>query len=188
MTEHSDEDLVALFRETGDPGHFERLVERHAVRIRAIVLGMVLSDADADDITQEVFMRAARGLSGFRAGAAFTTWLYRIAMNTTRSFLRAKARRGRLVQDGGTAVQYVAARSADRPDRRAVATELGEQIEQALDNLPQVLRAALVLTVLEGVEVAEAARVEGCARATMYWRVHRARQLLRTALSERTVT
>ena len=73
----------------------------------------------------------------------------------------------------------------DRPDHRVMAREMGEHLEMAIEALPTHLRAAMVMTVLEGVAVAEAARIEGCASATIHWRVHRARRLLRDALPER---
>jgi RNA polymerase sigma-70 factor (ECF subfamily) len=185
MTEGSDEQLVSIFQETGDSACFGELVGRHAGRVRAIVLGMVRSDADADDVTQEIFIRAARGLARFRAGSQFKTWLYRIMMNTTRSFLRGRSRRTKVIPERRAEMPDAPDSGVDRPDRRVMSREMGEQLEMALEALPTHLRAAMVMTVLEGVEVTEAARIEGCASATIHWRVHRARRLLRDALPGR---
>jgi RNA polymerase sigma-70 factor (ECF subfamily) len=142
----------------------------------------MLGDADdADDVTQEVFVRAWRGIHRFEGRSSFSTWLYRIAANTARSFLRRRSLRAHSSLDE---VHEPAAPSFRQPDRKAVQAEMGTQIEQALDALSPSLRAALVLTVMQGFSVRDAARIECCATATIHWRVHRARRLLKHHLSE----
>ena len=178
MDDRGDEQLVRLFRESGEMRHFDELVERHVGKVRAMIYPMVFNDADADDLTQEVFLRVVSHIDRFRHEARFSTWLYRIALNTTHSFLRSKAR------------NRVDAREelpdhpdgAPQPDHAAAAGETGRALEKAMAGLAPRLRSALVLTVIQGMGVHEAAKVEGCLTATMYWRVHEARRLLRTSM------
>ncbi|HQU44525.1 MAG TPA: sigma-70 family RNA polymerase sigma factor [Pirellulales bacterium] len=90
--EPTDESLLATFRETGDAELLDVLLRRHLPRVRSTIGQLVLNDCDADDLTQEVFLRAVRGLAQFAGRARFSTWLYRVAINLSRSYL---ARRGR---------------------------------------------------------------------------------------------
>src|SRR5450759_1461826 len=92
MDGNSNEHLVDSFQQTGEMRHLDELVNRHMPKVRAMIYAMVLNHADADEITQEVFIRMANGITGFQKRAIFSTWLYRIAMNTTHSFLRCRSR------------------------------------------------------------------------------------------------
>jgi len=177
----TDEELVAAYRESGRPEVLDGLLRRHTGRVRAMMYQMVLDDADADDLTQEVFLRAVRGLSRFEGRSRFSTWLHRIAMNAAHSFLRQRSRSREVAADG----------LADRPDGRiptpdkaAIARELDAEVAAAMAELPPTWRAALVLRVFHGLGVREAARVEGCAASTIYWRVHKARGFLRKRLGD----
>src|SRR5262245_60924976 len=92
--EPTDEQLLASYRDTRRPEVLDELLRRHVPRVRGMVYQMVLNQADADDLTQEVFLRALRGLGQFNGRACFSTWLYRVAMNTAHSFLaRRRSRR-----------------------------------------------------------------------------------------------
>lgn len=160
---------------------FEALVRDHTQKVWATIYQMVLSREDADDLTQEVFARALRGAESFRRRATSATWLYRIAMNTTRSFLRRKsicpvAFRGDLAGNPGS--------GGPRPDDAAIAEELRDRVAVALDSLSPSLRAAIVLTATQGFGTREAARIAGCSPAVMYWRIHKARKILREQLGE----
>lgn len=172
---------IARFRETGEVGLLNEWVHRHLPGVRAMIYAMVLNHADADDLTQEVFVRAVRGLGSFRGKSKFFTWLCAIAMNTTRSFLARKARSPVANEPLDPAVS---APGHARPDQRMMAGELDNRISTALAKLSPRLRAAIVLTILQDLSVAEAARIEGCNRATLYWRVHQARKKLRTMLED----
>ena len=176
----SDEDLARIFRNEGDQGALDRLVRRHLSRVRAMVFAMVLNEADADDLTQEVFVRAIRGLPRFAGRARFSTWISRIAMNTVRTFW---AKRAGPVRAADDRLVECASGRVTAPDASAMAGELDSQITAALATLSPPLRAAIVLTALEGVPAREAARIENCTVPTMYWRVHKARKILRKQLA-----
>ena len=178
MAEVTDIQLIENYAETGEIKHFDDLVRRHIGKVRAMIYPMVNNHADADEITQEVFLRAFRGIHGFKRKARFSSWLYRISTNTTHSFLRARMRNPiqhheeppeRLVQTGS-------------PSAELAGKELSAEIEKALSELSPKLRSAIVLVGIEGMGTGEAAKIEGCVTATMYWRVHEARRLLKKRL------
>ena len=177
----SDAELVASYQQTGRPQHLDALLERHVGRLWRMIHGMVLNHADADDLTQEVLLRAIRGLSGFNGRSEFSTWLYRVAVNTTHRFLRQRGRRP--VASEAAAADRAAARS-EEPDRKAVQAEMQLVIAAGLEALSPPLRTAMVLMSIGGLPAREAAAIEGCSPATMYWRVHEARRILKGQLAE----
>lgn len=85
----SDEALIAAFRMDGMPYHLDMLFSRHIGKVRTMLYQMVLHDADADDLTQDVFRLVVRNIEKFSGRAAFSTWLYRVAMNRAKSFFKA---------------------------------------------------------------------------------------------------
>jgi RNA polymerase sigma-70 factor (ECF subfamily) len=176
----SDEALVTAYLASREAAALETLVSRHLVPIRNLVFRMVLDDHVADDLTQEVFLQAIRGLPSFRGRAKFSTWLYRVAMNAIHKHL-GRERRSPIefreeLPDAGHA--------GSPPDQAALSDELQGVLETALAELDPVLRAALVLTCLGGLPIPEAAAVENCSLPTMYWRIHRARRLLKCRLQK----
>ena len=177
----TDQELVEAYRNGGHQRHVDELFVRHLGKVRGMMYQMTLNHADADDLTQEVFIRVARGLSGFSGRAEFSTWLHRIARNCAKSFLIRRARRATASLEG--APEPVAP-CGDRPDRQAAGSEMDERIHSALAQLSSKLRAAVVLTILQDMPLPQAARVEECALATMYWRVHEARRQLKRLLGE----
>lgn len=169
-----DDDLLRHYRRSGDREALDCLLKRYLRPIRGLVFGMVLDHSLADDVTQEVFLRAFRQLDTYRGEARFSTWLYRLAMNVTYSSLRRQ--RSTRVEYHAEMVERVGA--AEEAVRVALQTELDEQITAALADLSPKLRAVMVLTAIDGASVAEVARIEGCTQATVYWRLHKARRQL----------
>ena len=174
MDAETDEQLLERFVESGDVTLLDALVRRNIGKIRGAIYAMVLNHADADDLTQEVFLKAFDKLEGYDGCARFSTWLYRIAMNRSKDFLRRKNRNpvdlpGEVPekQDG-----------ASGPDRRMMAAELNAEVSAALAALSPPLRSAIVLTAIQGLSAREAAQIEECVTATMHWRVHQARKML----------
>ena len=176
----SDEELVAQYRDSRDDAALEKLVQRHVPKVRAMIFQMVLDHNAADDLTQDTLLRAVRAIDSFEGRSQFATWLYRIAMNATHSFLTRQAR---------TPVVYQAD-LVDRtsctvtPDRAAANVELLAQTEAAIGGLSPKLRAAIVLTTLRGLSPREAAAIENCNESTMHWRVHEARKQLKRKLRD----
>lgn len=180
MDGRSDENLVDGFRESGDLRCLDELVCRHVERVRAMIYPMVLNNADADELTQEVFLRAVTGLAGFRGKSRFSTWLHRIAINTTLSFLRRKGRSPVESRENPPDSPD----TAPGPGVSAETREMDAAASRALGSLSPALRSAIALTAIQGMSVKEAAAATGCLAATMYWRVHQARKILRNQLAE----
>ena len=177
----TDEELIEVFKKSGDTPVLDELVRRHVGKVRAIIYPMVLNSSDADDLTQEVFLRAIRGIAQFNGESRFSTWLYRVTMNTVKTFLD---RRSRSPVDSDMEPPEPTDSRDGEPDRVAMMTELNRAVTEALTELSPPLRAAVVLTKLQGHCIRDAAQIEGCSTATMYWRVHEARKILRGLLAK----
>jgi RNA polymerase sigma-70 factor (ECF subfamily) len=176
----TDDQLIQAFMSSGDATAIDTLVNRHLGRIRAMIYGMVLNDADADDLTQEAFLKAIASLPRFKGRSSFATWLYRIAMNVTRSFIRKRSRSPLGLSDDCREEPDPAPAPADK----AMAREEEAILRRSLAGLPIRLRSAFSLVVLEGVDPREAARIEGCFLSTIYRRVHAARRKLAQTLGD----
>jgi RNA polymerase sigma-70 factor (ECF subfamily) len=174
----SDEELVAQYRETRADAALEELVKRHVPKVRAMIFQMVLDDNAADDLTQDTLLRAVRGIDSFEGRSQFGTWLYRIAMNTTHGFLDRQNRSPVVFQ-----AQLADQSQCDvTPDRVAGEVELHCQIESAIATLSPKLRAAIVLTALQGLSTREASAIENCGESRIHSRVHEARKQLKHKL------
>jgi RNA polymerase sigma-70 factor (ECF subfamily) len=176
----TDEQLVDSYRNSGEPSAADELVRRHLPRVNGMIYQMVLDESASDDLTQEVFLRAVSRLHTFRGDSSFATWLLRVALNTTYSYLQRRKR---------SRIEYVPRPPERRdsqpgPDESVLAGELSGEIEAALAGLSPKLRAAIVLTSLQHLDVGEAARIEGCTTAALYWRIHQARKQLRSRLEK----
>lgn len=173
MTELTDEQLVAEFKATGDLRCFDLLMLRHVARIRSMIYPMVLNHEDADDLTQETFLKIVNALPRYRGQAKFTTWMYRIALNTAIDFIRGNHRRP-VTAANVPAVELAADKSASPSDALDL-RERDRAIEEAIAALPPRLRAAITLVAIHGLSPGEAAKTAGCLKATMYRRLHDAR-------------
>ena len=181
MINHTDEKRVGMFTESGEMRYFDELIQRYTGKVRAMIFHMVFNDADADDITQEVFVRIVNNIHRFRNESRFSTWLYRITLNTARSYLVKRSRNP--VMSTETAPDQPGHSPA--PDQILIGGEILTHVTEALAALSPSLRSAITLTAIHGMTVQEAAEVEGCLMATMYWRIHRARKILKKKLTER---
>ncbi len=174
--EPSDSELVKRTL-AGERSAFGALVRRHMRGVYAVTRAYTPNHADADDLSQEAFMRAYRGLGSFRGSAAFRTWLLRIAVNVCTNFVN----RSRPVAVAGGLGAL--ADPADDPAEAASKQELDGLLWDRIDGLPVDLRATLQLVVGQGLSHQEAADVLGCARNTVSWRMFKARELLRQQLA-----
>jgi len=178
-----NEQEVALVQRAraGDRAAFDELVRRHADGLYAVVVRLCASGQEAEEVTQEAFLRAWRGLPGFRGGSQFFTWLYRIGVNEARR--RSEPRRGERVVSLDEHRGRDVPDGSMRPDDRAEQADLRCEIDRAIGALPVDHRAALVLRDIEGLSTAQAAAVLGLREAAVKSRLHRARAALRLALA-----
>jgi RNA polymerase sigma-70 factor (ECF subfamily) len=174
----ADADLVVQ-SQMGDPAAFEALVRNHQRMIHSLTFRMTGSLADAEDLAQETFLRAYAQLGGFHRSAKFSTWLYRIAVNTCLNWRQSEARRSRLHADCAEEMFAQHLNGENSPAEK----DSGQQVQSALLKLPAKQRAAIVLTVYDGLNHAEAAQILGCSETTVSWRVFTAKRKLKSWLS-----
>jgi RNA polymerase sigma-70 factor (ECF subfamily) len=166
----------------GDTEAFASLVTRYQQMIDALTWRMTGSQADAQDLAQETFIQAYHSLDQFEDRSKFSTWLYRIAVNKCLNWRKAMGRRSQLHEKWATeSERETATRSHASADGQSPRSDA---IQQALLKLPAEQRAAIVLTVYEEMNHAEAARVLGCSETTVSWRIFRARQKLKQWLKD----
>jgi RNA polymerase sigma-70 factor (ECF subfamily) len=178
-TDLDDATAVALAR-AGDLDAYEVLVAHYtaAAHRAAVLLG---AGADADDVVQEAFVKAYRGLGGFREGAAFRPWLLRIVANETRNAVRARGRRVR--REELAAPLDVVLDPADA----AVSLERRTELLNAVRTLPEPMRLVVTCRYLLDLDEQETAVVLGWPRGTVKSRLHRALGRLRDALPDKEV-
>ena len=172
VVSEGEHDLVLRSRE-GDSQAFAALVAAHQHMIHSVTFRMTGSLADAEDLAQETFIQAYQQLTQFRGDAPFGAWLRRIAINRCLNWRQRDVRRARLHQEWS--LEQAAASDSTG---HAVA----RHVQDALARLNPKQRAAVVLTVYEGLSHAEAAKALGCSETTVSWRVFAARAKLKRFL------
>ena len=158
----------------GDPESFELLVREHQRMIHSLCYRMTGSLADAEDLAQETFIQAYRHWAGFRAEARLSSWLYRIAVNCCLNWRKRAARLDRLHKEWSAEEQGIDGGEPGQIHR----------VQAALMKLNPKQRAAVVLTIYDGLTHAEAAKALGCSETTVSWRLFAARRILKRMLKD----
>jgi RNA polymerase sigma-70 factor (ECF subfamily) len=175
----ADDELVLQCR-NGNAEAFETLVRRHQQMIHALTFRMTGSMADAEDMAQETFIRGYEQIGSFNGKSKFATWLYSIAIHTCLNWRRDVARRFRAEAD-------CAREMLAQGEGNQTCDDAAQAAQAALMKLPAKQRAAIVLTVYDGLSHAEAARVLKCSEPTVSWRVFAAKRKLKKLLTRVTV-
>jgi RNA polymerase sigma-70 factor, ECF subfamily len=162
-----DHQLV-LWAQRGELSAFEELYRRHAGRVRSVALRMTARPALADELVQDVFVKAWRKLASFKGRAKFATWLHRLAVNAIVDGMRREKRFSRPADDGRPVLHVY---NSGRLD-----------LERAISTLPTKARMVFVLHDIEGYKHAEIGEVMGINAGTSRAQLHRARRLLREVL------
>jgi len=161
----------------GDASAFERLYRTHVARIHSLTRRM-LGTHEADEVTQDIFVRTWQKLGQFRGESAFSTWLHRLAVNVVIERRRTFAINRERMSDDATALDFVTVAPAR--------SDLALDFEHALEQLPAGAREILVLHDVEGYKHREIAAMLGIATGTSKRQLHRARMLMRRYLGEAT--
>ncbi|HUA46502.1 MAG TPA: sigma-70 family RNA polymerase sigma factor [Solirubrobacteraceae bacterium] len=178
----SEHDLIREAR-AGDEDAFAQLVASHADRVYGALRRFGLDADEADEVAQEVFLRAWRGLARFEERSQFSTWLYRIAFNEAqRRLARRPPRRAEGDPDREDLIVSVAESPDFGPEAQTLDREFERTLERALDELPADWRAAVVLRDIEGLSTRDAAEIVGVGEAGFKSRLHRGRMRLRALL------
>jgi RNA polymerase sigma-70 factor (ECF subfamily) len=179
----TDEDLVARSR-GGDVDSFNQLILRWERPIYALAYRVIGREEDARDVCQETFLRAFRALPGFKGQAKFSSWLYRIALNLCRDWVRRQRRTPIVdVPDGVDPFELAADRQPvetieDLVSRR----EMSAAVEEAMALLPEEQRTAIVLKEYHGMTFQEIAELQGCPLSTVKTRLYQGLTVLRRHL------
>jgi RNA polymerase sigma-70 factor (ECF subfamily) len=185
----ADEDVDLDRARQGDREAFGRLVRRHQRRVYAAALHILGSHSDADDVTQESFVRAYRGLASFDGRADFFTWLYRITVNTALNALRSDKRGTALHNRGHAESAHVGGRpealgqSAQNPAQKVHQSAEVTRVLEAVATLSAPLRVTLVLATVEELPHKQIAEILDIPEGTVAWRVNEARRLLKLKLA-----
>ena len=169
--------------QAGDVAAFEQLSGAYADRLFMLLLRLLGDRGEAEDVAQEVMLRAWQGISRFRGQSSYFTWLYRIAVNEANRALEKRARRPAGVPLGADELQLPAPAAAD-PAQQAENSELRRALAKALAELPPALRTAIVLRDVEGLSTQEAAEVTALGQAAFKSRLHQARLRVRAAIGD----
>jgi RNA polymerase sigma-70 factor (ECF subfamily) len=172
--------LVAAAK-SGDPRAFDALVIRYRKRIFALALHISGSSSEADDITQEVFLKAYRALAEFEGRSQFFTWVYRMTVNRALNARRDRQRRGEDGEDPRLELA-VAVDARSNPSRAAELRQQYARLLRALDALPADMRTTVILVSMQGMSHGEVAVVQNVSEGTIAWRMHEARRRLHEAM------
>lgn len=190
-TQQPDDEVLVQETLDGKTQAFDELVRRHSRKLHAMLLQMVGSEADAYDIAQESFLKAFHSLRYFNGRSAFYTWLYSIAANQARNFIRKRKRENtssidndengdRLEKDNDLADHAL---TAD-PARRAHLTDLRRKLIAALDKLSPAHREVVTMCDIHGLSYPEISRILNISEGTLRSRLHYAHRLLQGLLAD----
>jgi RNA polymerase sigma-70 factor (ECF subfamily) len=174
--------LVAAAK-AGDGRAFAALVARYRKRIFALALHITRSASEADDIAQDVFLKAYRALPEFEGRSQFFTWVYRMTVNRSLNVRRDRARRGEDVVDDPRLELAIAVDARRDPAREAELRQQYARLLRALDGLPVDMRTTVILVSLQGLSHGEVAVVQKVSEGTIAWRMHEARRRLHEAMT-----
>lgn len=164
----TDEELVARSM-AGDVDSFNQLVTRWERPIYALAYRVIGSDEDARDVTQETFLRAFRALPGFQGQAKFSSWLYRIALNLCRDWIRRKKRAPIVDMPAEIDVVELAAEQGpvESIEDLVARREMSRIVAEGMTLLPEEQRTAIVLKEYHGLTFQEIADLQGCPLSTV---------------------
>jgi RNA polymerase sigma-70 factor (ECF subfamily) len=177
-----DQQLVER-AQRGDKHAFELLVAKYQRRLGRLISRFVRNASEAEDVTQDAFIKAYRALPAFRGDSAFYTWLYRIGINTAKNHLVAQGRRAPTSTpfDTDEAEDFEDAsllHEVATPENELMSKQVVDVVNSSLQELPDDLRTALTLREIEGLSYEEIAEVMNCPIGTVRSRIFRAREAI----------
>ena len=181
MAQATDKELVKRVQK-GDLAAFDMLFARYQSKILNLISRYIRDSEEVQDVAQEAFIKAYRALPRFRGDSAFYTWLYRIAINTAKNHLVARSRRPPAtdvdVDDADFRDDADMLRETEDPESALARDQLRHTIHEALNELPDDLRAALTLREFDGLSYEQIAQVLECPVGTVRSRIFRAREFV----------
>lgn len=179
----TDKEIINLILE-GDRNLYRKIVERYQTMVFRICIGFLHNKDDADDLTQDIFIQAYTSLSRFKGGSAFSTWLYRIAVNASLNRIRkAKFNFLRVGDSSETKEISIPAAHHDEPDNILMRKEQQEIFQKALDSLKENQRTAIVLSKYDDLSQREIAEIMDISEGNVESLLFRAKANLREKLA-----
>ena len=182
MGENNNDKELVIRAQKGDKVAFDALVTKYQYKVINLVTRFVKDDDEAQDVAQEAFIKAYRGLAKFRGDSAFYTWLYRIAINSAKNYLVSQSRKTPSyavdVEDTEHMESASALKELDTPEGRMLTSEIETTVYKAIKELPEDLKTAITLRELEGMTYDEIAEVMECPIGTVRSRIFRAREAI----------
>jgi RNA polymerase sigma-70 factor (ECF subfamily) len=186
MAAKSGDQLLVERAQRGDRRAFDLLVLKYQQKIVKLVMRYVRDPTEALDVSQEAFVKAYRALPRFRGDSAFYTWLYRIAINTSKNYLASLQRKPAVLDldahDPEYAERNAQLRDDETPEGIAMQEQLRETLGRAIAALPEELRTAIMLREIEGLRYEEIAAAMDCPVGTVRSRIFRAREAIDAAI------
>ena len=185
MDKRQQESGLLRLAGSGDNEAFRTLVDNHKPAVHRTCMGFVHSSADAEDITQEVFMEVFRSLKEFRGDSEFSTWLYRITVNKSLNYLRTKSRStifDLMGNDKPVKYSEPAAGGESYPDRHLLDKDKEDAIKHALEKLPLKQKTALILSKYDDLPNMEIAEIMQLSLSSVESLIFRAKKNMRKIL------
>jgi RNA polymerase sigma factor (sigma-70 family) len=186
----ADEDLAVVRKiQYGDVDAFDSLILKYRERVYSVIYNLTSNREDASDLTQETFIKAFQSINRFKGKSSFFTWLYRIALNTSLTYLR-KNRLRRFFSfekmvDEDHSEGFIENMTADSDsDKAALMTELQEKLNDAFQKLSVKHRTVITLFEIDGLSHKEIAEIVGASIGTVRSRLHYAKQFLQGELKD----
>ena len=165
----------------GNAEAYGRLVDKYSARIINLAYAMLGDRHQAEDIAQDAFVRAFKGLPKFERKAKFSSWLYQIALNLCKDHLKAKSRHARPTDE--EQLRNMDGNPKEQAPRVIIQDELSGKMREAINKLPVLYREAFVLRHLQGLEYEDVAAITTVPADTVRVRAYRAREMLRGSLA-----
>jgi RNA polymerase sigma-70 factor (ECF subfamily) len=181
MTDRDVDQQLVERVQRGDKHAFDLLVTKYQRKLGRLISRFVRDPAEAEDVTQDAFIKAYRALPGFRGESAFYTWLYRIGINTAKNHLLANKRRAPTstpfdAEESESFEDASLLREVNTPENELMSKQIVGVVQASLQQLPEDLRSALTLREIEGLSYEEIAIVMDCPIGTVRSRIFRARE------------
>lgn len=175
--------------QAGHVGAFDQLVQKYREHIFSVIYNMTSNREDASDLTQETFIKAFQAIGRFKGKSSFFTWIYRIGINTTMTFLKKRNRRRfisyeKIDEEVSNTEIFENLTAQNRSEKGALISELQEKLNDALQRLSLKHRTVVILHEIEGLEHTEIAEITKTSVGTVRSRLHYAKQQLQSYLQD----
>jgi len=177
-----EKQLVRLAQE-GSPTAFEELVTKYQPKVFSMALSFTRNREVADDLSQEIFLKAYLALPRFHGRSEFGTWLYRVSVNHIKDFLRKKGRVREVSLDDVSEISFSDREQAEKAERERETEARRALVQKSVQDLPEKFRVILTLRDIQGLAYEDISRILRLSPGTVDSRLHRARRMLRVMLA-----